>query len=73
MTRVLVEGVPAWKNAAGDLFYYDQDSSQTPLQIGTAGAFADDWAEIVEERLTAYRTSTAAPRQRRVAAPAKKN
>jgi hypothetical protein len=64
MTRVLIEGLPAWKNGAGELFFYDQDLSKPPFQIGTIeGGFADDWVSRLQERLAEYR-ALAVPRVR---------
>lgn len=64
MTRVLVEGVPVWRNGAGELFFYDQNADQPALKIGsTEGGFVEGWEAILEERLTAYRAAqTARPR-----------
>lgn len=73
MTRLLVDGVPVWKNGEGDLFFYDQDLSQPPLKIGTvAGGFSAGWADTLAERLSAYRVA-AAPRARATAGARKQN
>ena len=67
MTRLLVDGVPVWKNGEGDLFFYDQDRSQPPLKIGTlAAGFVAGWADTLAERLAAYRMA-AMPRARAAA------
>lgn len=72
MTRLLVDGVPVWKNGDGDLFFYDQDLTQPPLKVGTvAGGFAAGWADALAERLAAYRVA-AAPRARAAAAAQRK-
>lgn len=66
MTRVLVEGVPVWKNAADELFYYD---TQAPIKIGTlSGGFEEGWQTVLQGSLESYRAA-AAPRAR--AAPKK--
>lgn len=71
LTRTLVDGIPVWKSAGGDLFYYDSDLTQPALKIGTvAEGLSADWAGTLEGRLTAYRAA-AGPRTR--AGAAKKN
>lgn len=73
MTRLLVDGVPVWKNGEGDLFFYDQDLARPPLKVGTvAGGFSEGWADALAERLAAYRVA-AAPRARATAAARKQN
>jgi hypothetical protein len=64
MTRVLVEGVPVWRNGAGELFFYDQNADQPALKIGTSSdGFVEDWQSLLEERLVTYRAAqTARPR-----------
>ncbi len=56
MTRVLVEGIPVWKNAGGQLFYYDPDVTGELLQVGTLeGGFASNWKEVCAGALASYR------------------
>lgn len=56
MTRVMVEGIPVWKNAGGDLFYYDPDLKEQTLKVGTLeGGFAANWKEVCAGALEAYR------------------
>lgn len=61
MTRELVEGIPVWRNKAGELFLYDQDLTKAPVRIGTAvKGFAENWQELMEPHLNAYRAAAAA-------------
>jgi hypothetical protein len=58
MTRELVDGVPVWRNAAGDLFLYSQDLTAPLVKVGTkADGFAADWSEQMAPHLEAYRAS----------------
>ena len=61
--RILLSGVPVWKDAEGRLFYYEsstQPTSDTRIQIGTeANGLHADWKSLLESRLTTYRGSQA--------------
>lgn len=64
MTRELVDGIPVWRNKAGELFLYDQDLSKAPVRVGTtSNGFAENWQECMAHHLETYRTAaTARPR-----------
>lgn len=73
MTRVLVEGIPIWKNGTGEIFYYEHEPAGQPIKIGTlAGGFSGDWIEACAEGLAAYRQNLKV-RARAGAGPARKN
>ena len=61
--RILIEGVPYWKESAtGNLFYYESSVPPTTepnrICLGTesTGLFAD-WQTRLEDTLKAYRTT----------------
>jgi hypothetical protein len=65
----MVEGIPVWKNAADELFFYD---TAAPVKIGTLSeGFAEGWQAALQDALEAYRAA-AGPRLRSAAA-VKKN
>lgn len=57
--RVLVKGVPVWRDAARNLYYYDgsgEVGAATRIQIGTeASGFFEDWATRLETELADFR------------------
>jgi hypothetical protein len=59
--RVLYNGVPYWKDAAGTLYYYESSTPPTEaskIRLGTESAGLDtDWFENLAETLEAYRTA----------------
>ena len=61
--RILLNGIPVWKDAEGRLFYYEssaQPTSDSRIQIGTeATGLSNDWKSLLEPRLTAYRETQA--------------
>ena len=64
LQRVLIQGVPVWKNAAGELFAWEPvaaASSAAPLKLGTeAEGFVEGWKDLYQPRLQAYRASLVA-------------
>lgn len=62
--RILLNGVPVWKDATGSLFYYEssaQPTVYTRIQIGTeANGLSPDWKTRLEQKLKAYRETSQA-------------
>ena len=60
--RILLNGVPVWKDATGSLFYYEsstQPTADTRIQIGTeATGLSPDWKTRLEQKLQAYRQTS---------------
>jgi hypothetical protein len=60
--RILMNGVPVWKDAAGSLFYYEtsaQPTADTRIQIGTeANGLSPDWKARLEQKLQVYRETS---------------
>lgn len=70
LQRITLQGIPVWKNAAGELFAWEPGTVSAPLKLGTeANGFVANWSELYEPRVQAYRASLA-PRPR--AAPTTK-
>lgn len=63
MQRIQIDGIPYWKDAQANLYYYEgapAPTAETGIRIGTqAGGLAADWRERVAPRLAAYRESLA--------------
>ena len=59
--RILLHGVPVWKNVDGGLYYYESSTpptTDTRIQIGTeATGLNPDWKIILETQLKEYRVS----------------
>jgi hypothetical protein len=56
MTRVIVEGIPVWKNGGGELFYYEPELTEQIRKIGTMeSGFLANWKEVCADSLAAYR------------------
>ena len=59
--RILLNGVPAWKDSEGKLYYYDTQThptTDTRICIGTeTTGLSSDWQTILQDRLTSYRTT----------------
>ena len=57
--RVLIHGIPVWKDSEGRLYYYETSTPPTPdtrIQIGTeATGFNPDWKTLLEGPLHNYR------------------
>jgi len=60
--RVIMHGIPVWKDAEGRLFYYESITPPTPetrIQIGTeASGFNPDWKDLLTHTLSSYRASS---------------
>ena len=59
LQRILYNGVPAWKSAEGNLYYYES-STQPPVDqrilLGTeAGGLRPEWKEVLDPHVKAYR------------------
>lgn len=56
--RVIVRGIPVWKDAEGRLYYYETatpPTEATRIQIGTeAGGFNPDWKNLLGPLVQAY-------------------
>jgi hypothetical protein len=77
-TRILLDGVPFWKdNADGKIYYYASGLHPTPenrIHLGSeAEGLASDWEARLTSTLTAYRTAAAAKDRPRPAATASSN
>lgn len=68
LQRTTLQGIPVWKNSAGELFAWEPGTPSIPLlKLGTeAEGFREGWKEQFEPRLQAYRASLA-PRPRAAA------
>lgn len=57
--RVILNGIPMWKDTEGRLFYYETATHPTPetrIQIGTeATGLSPDWNVSLEQKLQTYR------------------
>jgi hypothetical protein len=66
-TRIIVDGIPYWKDTEGTLYYYEgstHPTSDNRIQLGTqANGLRSDWELSLSSTLAAYRTA-AAPRAR---------
>lgn len=58
--RILVNGVPSWKNSNGNLYYYETSTpptEQSRILIGSeATGLNPDWVNRLEPMLRAYRS-----------------
>jgi hypothetical protein len=59
LQRILFNGVPAWKSADGNLYYYEnstQPQGDQRILLGTeAGGLRPEWKELLDSRLKTYR------------------
>lgn len=58
--RILVNGVPYWRDAAGILYYYESSTPPTQeskIRLGADTELDAEWDAILEPILTAYRLS----------------
>ena len=59
--RILLNGVPVWKDSEGKLYYYDTQTpptTDTRICIGTeTTGLSSDWQTTLQDRLTSYRTT----------------
>ena len=56
--RVIVKGIPVWKNSANEYFAYEQDVATNPIRLGSESeGFTVNWKEFYEARLNSYRDS----------------
>jgi hypothetical protein len=73
--RILVKGIPVWKDKEGSLYYYEssvQPTEQTRIKIGSESTgLSSDCMELLQSKLESYR-QTMVSRTRLVAAPAEK-
>lgn len=62
--RIMLSGIPVWKDAEGRLYYYETSTPptlNTRIQIGTeATGFSSDWKVILNNHLMKYREETVA-------------
>lgn len=60
--RIMVQGIPVWKDAAGRLYYYETSTpptETTKILIGTeASGFNPDWKHLLDPSLRAYREAS---------------
>ncbi len=60
--RIIVTGIPMWKDADGRYYYYESSTPPTAenrILIGTeTTGLSADWKESLEAKLEAYRTTT---------------
>ncbi len=74
--RFMLNGVPCWKDPAGNLYYYETPTpptEQTRILIGSeATGLNPEWTNHLEPMFKAYRASQKS-RTRAVAAAAPKN
>jgi hypothetical protein len=76
-TRILLDGIPFWKdNADGKLYYYSSAIHPTPenrIHLGSeAEGLTPDWEERLAPTLESYRTAAAAKDRPAPAASSKK-
>ena len=70
LQRQIYLGIPVWKNADAEFFYYDTDLTKPIVKIGSeADGFAENWKELCADRLEAHRAALQ-PRVRAAAAAA---
>ncbi len=66
-TRIILDGIPYWKDAAGDIYYYEGSAFPTPegrICLGSqTHGLRSDWQELLSSKLDSYR-ATAASRPR---------
>ena len=59
--RILIKNIPCWKDAAGNLYYYETSTPPTEesrIRIGSeATGINPDWSQHLEPMLQAYRAS----------------
>ena len=71
--RIIFQGIPYWKDAAGNLFYYEsslQPTQENAIKIGTeTEGIYPDWTNRLEPLLVSYRASQKA--RARAPAPVK--
>ena len=54
--RVIVDGVPVWKNAANEYYAYEHDVETNPICVGSESmGFTVDWKKYYQVRLAEYR------------------
>lgn len=72
--RVLVEGIPYWKDPQGSLYYYESATHPTPetrICLGTESTgLSADWQTLLQDKLTSYRAGLASRSRAVAAAPA---
>ena len=75
-TRIIVDGIPYWKDTTGNLYYYEGStfpSLEGRICLGSqTDGLRSDWQELLSNSLTTYRGS-AVSRPRAAAAGAAKN
>jgi hypothetical protein len=76
-TRVLLYGIPFWRDAEGTLYAYESAAQPTPetrLRLGSEATGLDpNWSAAFAPRLAAYRAATQSRSRAPAAAPAKQN
>lgn len=59
--RVVLDGIPYWKDADGALYYYEGSVHPTPdsrIQLGTqADGLRPDWQQLLSSPLAGYRAA----------------
>jgi hypothetical protein len=71
--RVVLDGIPYWKDAEGAIYYYEGSTpptADTRIQLGTqADGLRSDWQPLLSSALNSYRAA-AQPRLRAAATAA---
>ena len=58
--RVIVQGIPVWKNSANEYYAYESDVTTNPIRLGSeTEGFTVNWTEFYSARLDAYRNELA--------------
>jgi hypothetical protein len=59
--RVIIDGIPYWKDAEGALYYYENSTHPAPdsrIQLGTqATGLRPDWQPLLSSKLADYRAA----------------
>ena len=58
--RVIVNGIPVWKNSLSEYFAYELDVVTNPIQLGSeTDGFNMTWKDLYKSRLESYQASLA--------------
>jgi len=59
LQRMIFNGVPVWKSADGNMYYYEssvQPSADERILLGTeAGGLLSEWKQLLESKVKLYR------------------
>ena len=76
-TRIILNGIPYWKDAAGDLYYYEGSAFPTPegrICLGSeTNGLRPDWQDLLSSKLDSYRAAAASRPRATAATAAAKN